>query len=126
MLLYRLLEFSLAHAVAARVDVVNCCCLLLLQQMQHACKRNIAAQALKYKGYAVHKPHEKFELWEYEPGPLAPNDIEIKVKNCAQSHTCKCSVSTGRDCMHCLSSSGNDQSNCAGLISEAALMIKLS
>lgn len=57
------------------------------KQMQHACKRNIAAQALKYKGYAVHKPHEKFELWEYEPGPLAPNDIEIKVTHNGLCHT---------------------------------------
>jgi hypothetical protein len=36
-------------------------------------------QALKYKGYAVHKPHEKFQLWEYKPVQLAPDHIEIKV-----------------------------------------------
>lgn len=35
--------------------------------------------AVKYKGLAVHKPNEKFELWEYEPAPLEPTHIEIKV-----------------------------------------------
>lgn len=35
--------------------------------------------ALAYKGMAVQKPGEEFKLWEYIPGPLDPNDVEIKV-----------------------------------------------
>ena len=33
-----------------------------------------------YKGLAVQGPGEEFKLWEYEAGPLDPNDVEIKVR----------------------------------------------
>lgn len=43
-----------------------------------------------YKGMAVQKPGEEFKLWEYQPGPLSPNDVEIKVRTslnrCLSAH----------------------------------------
>jgi len=33
-----------------------------------------------YSGMAVQKPGEAFKVWEYKAGPLAPNDVEIKVR----------------------------------------------
>lgn len=39
------------------------------------------AQAVRtYKGMAVQKPGEEFKVWEYQAGPLDPNDVEIKVR----------------------------------------------
>lgn len=43
--------------------------------------------AATWKGYAVHAPGEKFKLWEYEPEPLAPTDVEIKVTHNGLCHT---------------------------------------
>lgn len=33
-----------------------------------------------YTGMAVQQPGEAFKVWEYKAGPLAPNDVEIKVR----------------------------------------------
>jgi hypothetical protein len=38
-----------------------------------------AAATSTYKGMAVQKPGEEFKLWEYQAGPMDPNDVEIKV-----------------------------------------------
>lgn len=40
-----------------------------------------------YKGMAVQKPGEDFKVWEYQPGPLSPNDVEIKVTHNGLCHT---------------------------------------
>ncbi|KAI8475504.1 MAG: chaperonin 10-like protein [Monoraphidium minutum] len=46
-----------------------------------------AAALTKFKGFAVQQPHEKFQLFEYEPKPLGPKDIEIKVTHNGLCHT---------------------------------------
>jgi hypothetical protein len=89
--------------------------------MQHACKRQVMTQALKYKGYAVHKPHEKFELWEYEPGPLAPNNIEIKV-----GHTDSPAAGAAVNACTAAQAVGNDTVNSGCSLSCMQPLIKLS
>jgi hypothetical protein len=41
-----------------------------------------AAAAAKYAGMAVTQPREEFRLWEYDPPPMHPTEVEIKVCRC--------------------------------------------
>lgn len=47
----------------------------------------VSAALTVFKGFAVQKPHEKFQLFEYEPRPLGPKDIDIKVTHNGLCHT---------------------------------------
>ena len=39
------------------------------------------------KGWAASEPQQKLELFSYDPGPLAPEDVEIEVEYCGVCHS---------------------------------------
>ena len=39
------------------------------------------------KGWAASAPQQKLELFSYDPGPLAPEDVEIEVEYCGVCHS---------------------------------------
>src|SRR5688572_2643370 len=41
----------------------------------------------KIKGYAAFEPKGKLELFEYDPGELKPEQVEIKVSHCGICHS---------------------------------------
>lgn len=40
-----------------------------------------------YQGYAASAPGARLELTQYEPGPLGPDQVEIKVESCGVCHS---------------------------------------
>ena len=40
-----------------------------------------------FHGYAAHEPRGELKAFEYDPGPIGANDIEIKVEHCGLCHS---------------------------------------
>jgi uncharacterized zinc-type alcohol dehydrogenase-like protein len=42
---------------------------------------------MSIKGYAALGPKQRLEPFEYEPGPLGPHEVEVKVSHCGICHS---------------------------------------